>query len=88
MLQNKKIVIFEMPERSIYGVVEIYDSKYDHVSAERGIRTPARLRVAVFETAAVPLGYLGIYYVIISIIKRIDRFNLCQYQIIHLGISF
>ena len=29
-------------------------------NAGKGIRAPARLRVAVFETAALPLGYPGI----------------------------
>ena len=49
--------------------MRIYYSKY----AERGIRTPARLRVAVFETAAVLLGYLGIHSHNNSIIKQIKR---------------
>ncbi len=39
--------------------------------AGKGIRALARLRVAVFETAALPLGYPGIDYEIISIIKQI-----------------
>jgi len=29
-------------------------------NARKGIRTPARFHVAVFETAALPLGYPGI----------------------------
>ncbi len=43
------------------------------VYAERGTRTPARLRVAVFETAAVLLGYLGNYHQNNTIIKQIRK---------------
>ena len=43
------------------------------IKRRRGIRTPARLRVAVFETAAVLLGYLGTYSQNIHIIKQIKK---------------
>ena len=55
----------------IHHNFKIWNYYFKH--AERGIRTPARLRVAVFETAAVLLGYLGIHSHNNSIIKQIKK---------------
>ena len=41
--------------------------------AGKGIRTPARFHVAVFETAALPLGYPGNKSRIIFIIKQMGK---------------
>ncbi len=52
------------------------------MNAGKGIRAPARLRVAVFETAALPLGYPGSESLIFSIIKQIrtSRIQIFQHQ--------
>ena len=57
--------------------------------AGKGIRTPARFHVAVFETAALPLGYPGNKTRIIFIIKQMEiTIILNQYQKVHFEISF
>ena len=57
--------------------------------AGKGIRTPARFHVAVFETAALPLGYPGNKSRIIFIIKQMDKATIYdQYQKVHFEISF
>jgi hypothetical protein len=64
---------------------QIYKTSY----AGKGIRTPARFHVAVFETAALPLGYPGNRSRIIFIIKQMDKattYN--QYQKVHFEIVF
>ena len=57
--------------------------------AGKGIRTPARFHVAVFETAALPLGYPGNKSRIIFIIKQMDKATIYdQYQKVHFEIVF
>ena len=57
--------------------------------AGKGIRTPARFHVAVFETAALPLGYPGNKSRIIFIIKQMDNTTIeSQYQKVHFEIAF
>ena len=64
---------------------QIYKTSY----AGKGIRTPARFHVAVFETAALPLGYPGNKPRIIFIIKQMDKATIHdQYQKVHFEISF
>ena len=64
------------------------DSNY-WLNAGKGIRTPARFHVAVFETAALPLGYPGNKTRIIFIIKQMEiTIILNQYQKVHCEISF
>jgi hypothetical protein len=64
-----------------YGIILQY--------AGKGIRTPARFHVAVFETAALPLGYPGNVSRIIFIIKQMDRSTIYyQCQKVHFGIFF
>ena len=59
------------------------------IYAGKGIRTPARFHVAVFETAALPLGYPGNKSRIIFIIKQMGIFTTFhQYQKVHFEISF
>ena len=64
------------------------DSNY-WLNAGKGIRTPARFHVAVFETAALPLGYPGNKSSIIFIIKQMDKSTIYdQYQKVHFEIDF
>ena len=59
------------------------------IYAGKGIRTPARFHVAVFETAALPLGYPGNKSRMIFIIKQMDKATIHdQYQKVHFEISF
>ena len=59
------------------------------LNAGKGIRTPARFHVAVFETAALPLGYPGNKSRTIFIIKQMDNITIeSQYQKVHFEISF
>ena len=64
-----------------YGIILQY--------AGKGIRTPARFHVAVFETAALPLGYPGIrsktiFIIILMALSIIWN----QYQKVHFEIAF
>ena len=64
------------------------DSNY-YLNAGKGIRTPARFHVAVFETAALPLGYPGNKSTIFIIIKQMDITNTNDlYQKAHFEIVF
>ena len=64
-----------------YGIILQY--------AGKGIRTPARFHVAVFETAALPLGYPGNKSRIIFIIKQMDNTTIqSQCQKVHFEIYF
>ena len=59
------------------------------IYAGKGIRTPARFHVAVFETAALPLGYPGNKSRMIFIIKQMEISRIKhQYQKVHFEISF
>ena len=59
------------------------------IYAGKGIRTPARFHVAVFETAALPLGYPGNKSRMIFIIKQMDNTTIqSQCQKVHFEIYF
>lgn len=77
-VERKNIIERETLVHSIHGLKHIFYHNFKQgqgkdKNAERGTRTPARLRVAVFETAAVLLGYLGNYHQNNSIIKQIRK---------------